>query len=76
MSTQSLLTHFRFVYGGDKKIGNEDRAREAYDTFLPLDGKFEDNGYAVNPPELSTDHPWANQAPACITDFKCILGLL
>ena len=32
-----------FVYGGDTKIGNEDRAREAYDTFLPLDGKFLDN---------------------------------
>ena len=31
-----------FVYG-DGDIGKEDRARQAYDTFLPLDGMFREN---------------------------------
>eukprot|EP00927_Polykrikos_kofoidii_P054465 TRINITY_DN48879_c0_g1_i1.p1 TRINITY_DN48879_c0_g1~~TRINITY_DN48879_c0_g1_i1.p1 ORF type:complete len:910 (+),score=68.65 TRINITY_DN48879_c0_g1_i1:61-2790(+) len=39
----SIVLWRAFVYGGDTKIGHEDRARQTYDTFMPLDGEFDDN---------------------------------
>lgn len=32
-----------FVYDGDTEIGHEDRARQAYNVFKPIDGGFDDN---------------------------------
>jgi len=29
--------------GGGAKVGGEDRAKQAYDTFVPLDGQFDAN---------------------------------
>jgi alpha-glucuronidase len=32
-----------FVYGTDNAVGKEDLARQAFDTFKPLDGTFDEN---------------------------------
>ena len=42
-SNSSWLLWRSFVYGTDDAVGQEDLARQAYDTFEPLDGRFRDN---------------------------------
>ena len=42
-SNSSWLLWRAFVYGTDDAVGQEDLARQAYDTFEPLDGRFRDN---------------------------------
>jgi len=41
--TRGIVMWRAFVYGGSGPIASEDRAKQAYDTFLPLDGKFDAN---------------------------------